>query len=639
MGRSNDYRAAPQCLHIGDLKVPKKYITLTIGSKPLDDIISRSPLQITFESVCTSDVNGEVIKLPSREAHPITRGFHNDSHIVIKVNANKSDRIQIHLDWHDVVVMPFKKRLLFEGSVQESPLPSLVESAYNKNADIRSSADPFLCTHYLTLADHVDYNLQVAVSRAIPVVTTSWLDAVVDSPQLVDQWLLNVDDVYLLSNGSRAYARPVQSRCHLLDGVAVLVLYSGEVLKTAKRLREWVKALGATSVDLESVDIEQREPLSSSASYAIVDALALAICLNNAHYNSTEVLWKAVVEVNRNLLKPLKASTEVPTEASTEPSQSDSARRRIKRRKIERVGDTDFFHFSQPPTLPEKSAEVSLPREEPKEPEDLVREERERKRRGMEAELEKEEEVEKAKAREMDRQMEEEIKRAEETKKEGKKREEAKRDLQEAEFPLSKRAKSEGSGRQWIRPTVSLADAVKSAKEENTSTTRKELGLADTSDVGDQLGKMVIVEDVDLLVRRKSGESDGSNASYAGRKNFKKFRKNGKPIKNVTRTFIELEDHNTDIYFANLPEEPKKSKASRKDQDFSKEMASVRGFQPDPPQLFVQEDSDSDTAINLDIDRPFSFLSDRKQAPEKPAAVSISDSDDDDDVTFAFSRR
>lgn len=89
---------------------------------------------------------------------------------------------------------------------------------------------------------------------------------------------------------------------------------------------------------------------------------------------------------------------------------------------------------------------------------------------------------------------------------------------------------------------VSLLTAVQQTKERATKRVEEELGIAkvDEQDLNGSMENLVIVEMIDIPARKNKEVVDDDR--YAGRKNFKTFKKNLKVKPSVTRSFVGLED-------------------------------------------------------------------------------------------------
>lgn len=587
--------------------MPKKYITITLGESSVSDVETKTPLSIFFESICTTTVNGVVFKLPSRDADAIVQLFEED--LLLKVNANKSDRIQIRTRWVPVNVMPFSKKLLFEGEVQESPIPKLLRQLHNDGIDLRI-LDPLLANFYLSMAHHVDFGMQISVLRGIPVVSTKWSTFLAEHPDNIEKWLFHVPSELMLPDTKNDYVFPNVSRPQLLAGASVIICHEGSVLKQANRLYSWVSCLGCTSVSFVCLD----GPFSVDSIKDLEDLYVIA-CSNaedkaksvftELQLNTSQILWEAVVDVNRGLLHQFNRKS--PRIDSLQEPDSLRLTQRRKRRKVERVSDTDFFLFSQVSSSNQvadsiraiEEVETPVPLTEPQTPV----------------------EVETADVQTVDVQtvdvQTEDVQTAEVNADAEARRESIDQDTK-AEEPKTKKMKVNLKPSNWIVPQVSLADAIRSTKQQATESVKQELGTG-PEDFGDKFDKLVIVEEVDLT--RKNRIQVPTDNTYRGRKNFKAFRKNGPVTLNVTRTFIELQDDtsNSEILFDDSQTMPAPL------MDFENEMDSVKGYQPQASQLlFVGEDSDAENG-------DFSFLTN----PSK----QIADSDDENDFAFTFSRR
>lgn len=599
VGRSHEYKSDPACVYIGDLKVPKKYITIKLGKSSMDDE-NKTPLLIRFESICTTTVNDVVFKLALREAEPFTQSFDGEE-LLLKVNANKSDRIKLLIRWVPLKVIAFSKKIMFEGEVQDSPLPKRLQDLHLTGIDLRTCNDPVLATHYLTMADHIDYNLQIAVSRAIPVVSPKWLDCIAESPHNTEQWLYGVLSTLLLSETINNYVFPNSARPLLLSGCAVTICHDGPLSKQARRLDSWANFLGASTSFLCTDGLDRsvfRSKLSPAPTYILgANEETIRPLLEANQFNTSVDLWSAVVGINIGLLHQFKGS-HIQSQDSLQLNQ------RRKRRKVERVSDTGFFLFSQVPS--------SLPQAR------------------IDEEVDPSLDIAVVEANEI---IEEATKESPILEKQASlevlsRRTSIEEDTKEEE-PKSKKAKVEiPKPSLWIVPQVSLADAIRSTKQQATDTVKEELGIGDS--VEEALDKMVIVETFDLSIRKSKAADIVVDSAYKGRKNFKSFRKAGPRTTNVTRTFIELETASIgDIHFAEPILPPPARASERVTLDFEKEMDGVKGYQPQSSQLFVDENSD-----NEDGNDAFSFST---RTATRQELLDISD--DENEFAFAFSRK
>lgn len=650
MGRSYEYKSDPANLYIGDLKVPKKYITITTGPSDIT-LLEKTRLSIRFDSICTTTVNGIVYKLPTRESEPITNDF-SDEKLVLKVNANKSDRIQLHLLWLPVLVLAFTKRILFEGQVQPSPLPDILTDLHSQGFDIKTVHDPLLATHYLTMSSFVDYNLQIAVLRGIPVVSTKWTDFIKNNADDVDAWLLNILQKLLLPGSENNFVLPNTRRPLLMVGINTLICFQGLPQKKVHGLKNWLRCLGSDQV----VTVEVSNNLENAAKSILHQfesgSIYVFSCMNDdsrctqlfgSNFNTAAELWKAVIEVDLVSLKLFDCENlvnKIGPVIEEEPESRILTQRR-KRRRVERVNETDFFLFSQGVPSSEPVSESLEIAELPS----LVEFELQAKARNKEygkvvesletqqrdaslEEINLREGVQASKSYSAEKLKTPEANETSTSDQEKQRKEEIMAATKNEEPKLKKPKKKVVSD--WIVPQISLAEAVRSTKKKADDEVKKELGF---DEIDAHMDKLVIVEEVDLS-RKATLRLSQSTPAYKGRKNFKAFKKKGHLTHNVTRTFLELQDDTSanEIHFADLQVAPSVQHVEERiQQDFASEMNSVKGYQPQASQLFVGEVSSEED----DGETSFSFLN----KGQKPIRAKHAQSDDDDDeFAFKFSR-
>lgn len=642
MGRSYEYKSDAASLYIGDLKVPKKYITIITGESLLEDL-RKTPLSIKFDSICTTTVNGKVYKLPTRESAPIIEEFDQDE-LLLKVNANKSDRIQLHLAWKPVIVLPFAKRIQFEENIQPSPLPQIVETLHELKIDLRLTKDPLLATHYLTMSDYVDFNWKAMVLQSRPVVSTKWTDYLEEHLDDVGKWLDKLDYELILPGTRNDYIYPDPRRCGLLLGCVVSLCYNKVELKSINRLLTLLECTKPTKV----VKLDMSRPKLELWNLVSEHEVQFVFCIDEDRnlpelvfgekVNTGSDLWNGIIDVTtstfrrldkRGLLVDDSPEIELKEELSLPLTQ------RRKRRKVERVKDTDFFSFSQKQaTAPEndpveKAAEIITGVVESNETEENEPGAHGKEDLGDSRKSDSETEAANSQIVSMSPKKGTSAVRngnSENTntpqiteashENSTDRRTEISKDTSSLE-PKFKKIKPGPSGA-WIVPQISLADAVKSTKKQADLEVKQELGF---DDIGKEMTNLAIVEEVDLLRRNAVPESEPSR-SFSGRKNFKAFKKNGKAASSVTRVYLELYDDTlaNEIRFIDHTETVS-AEAEKVKLDFSKEMSTVKGYQPSS-QLFVGMSDDEETS--------FLFLTRSRKTRDE--------SDSDDEFAFKFSR-
>ncbi|OBA19035.1 hypothetical protein METBIDRAFT_13792 [Metschnikowia bicuspidata var. bicuspidata NRRL YB-4993] len=627
-----------------------------------------TPLSVRFESICTTDVNGVIYKLARKDAEPFEQSF-NDRDLLFKVNVNKSDKIKLHLRWIPVVVLPFLKKILFGGMVQPSPLPELLKDLKLSGADIRITDDPFEATHYVSLTDQVDYNMQIAILRALPIVSKEWFDMLANCLDDVDSWLFTINsDLYLLDTRGNDL-NPNHMRTQLLSGSIAVLLSDDKDSKECLKLKKWVECLNCTQIlvksfeEVDNWELNLGGQLSQNRVYMFcVQSFAGIESLKNANkINTTDDLWSAVLDADTARLRSPQLSIPVPLQLEEKIEPIPLSQRR-KRRKLERVEDTNFFLFtpllSSKPQLDTEIQSKYTSFSQTVQPTvsdvEFELEISQQKQNGLENSSRKEVDSENVRLKpkiktEFSTQGQDSdiysgqnyvAASAESTLDSSMKQ-------VGIEDNLKSSIKNENS-KSLIVPQISLADAIKSTKQKASDSINHELAF--NEGIAADMKKLLVIQDLELRAPSRIRSLD--EPSFHGRKNFKKFRKNGCKQNSITRTFIELVDTGNDVYFKDLylPQQEQDGR-EKLENDFEAEMEDVRGYQPETVQLFVNEVSDNEREI---ADEVFQFLSKRDDAKDvsptslhditvsgRQAIVELrlDDDEDDDDVRFSFTRK
>lgn len=646
IGRHNDYKQDPDCIHIGDLKVPKKYISIIVG-KTASTSDSKTPLSIKFESICKTTLNGELYRLASREDDPFTKEFTEET-LSLTVNSNKNNRIQIIIKWVPIYIMPFSKKIEYKGEIQLSPLPSLLVDMHSNGTDLRICSDPFLATHYLTLSDHADYAFQIAVLRSIPVVTTSWTDFMQREPNSVKRWLLHPDSDFFLPNTPNNFAYPDSRRASLLSNKSVLICYL-EPLKHLLRLKDWVKCLGCTEIllfDLSSPISTISEILSgskSNATYAFSVNGSESLCkeILKKELNTYKDLWESVISLRVLNLKLFETPIELGDIILKQEDSTPKFSERRKRRKVQRVSETDFFQFSHPPSsLPAEDADSLIINEITDQAAAPSQENLQQPNQKFPDSVpdETDKGVQKpsltltspCKTSDSENKCHLSNKISKDSK--------IHENLLDEKIDVKRVKIDENSN--WIVPQVSLAEAIRTAKGVSEKNFKVE-SLVDIVD--NELQNFVLVEEIDLVVPKKQNCTAVADPKYKNRPNFKAFKKKTNTTSNLTRTYLELFNDNllSEVRFVNGEEDSRKLAPQKIEEDFKLEMDDVNGYRPKVSQLFVNEASDeSDTGSVEEEDVSFTFLNRAKPRDSNAGYCGkySHEVDHDDEFTFAFSR-
>lgn len=603
VGRSNDYKDDSRSLHISDLKVPKKYITIITGTNELSDL-SRTPLKIRFESICTTLVNDALYKLPTKDSSPIEADF-SDPDLLIKVNANKSDRIRLRLEWKELNICFYLKRILFNGEVHDSPLREKLDAMFEKNLDFRI-CDVFSATHYLTVGEHVDFDFEVAVLRGLPVLSSDWVEYAISHPQDLESWLFNIKKSLLLQT---KYSNPDFARSELLKGYNAVVI-DDQNKRRVLRMCNWLQCLHSDLVEI----LLKEDILTRSSITYVFSSTKSGDFVGGQKANTADDLWLAVREKDLSNLtvfngasieavtSPISAEVELlaPNEKHSLTAEEKVSPR--KRRKIVKVSEDDFFLFlSAAPTsqivqpildsdkqVPEVSAPGNGSMDE--NPAILIPS-----LKGDSKHPRYHDEVPNAPSAQSESanaSPEPQIAPA-------------KRNGSPTGDPLAKRLKS-----MKLAPKLSLAAAFKTAKHEAEVEFKVE-------EAADDVQGLIVIEEFELKARKKKAQA---TADYHGRKNFKTFKKvqPDHAFRSPRKKYLEMcnEATSNELVLHN-------EKSETVNTNF-KDMGRVKGFQPNP--LFLEEDSE---------DEDFLFRSQNAKVEKKESEGESSD----DEVRFAFSRR
>lgn len=650
MGRSNDYKNNPECLYIPDLKVPKKYIRVSTDKTSVVSHVETT-LTVQFQSICTTDVNGTIYKLKNKDSNPFDINIRDVT--TLKVNPNKTDLIWITARWQPILIF-HPGKLNEDLSVQEKLL-----EIYNGGLDIRLTENPLCATHFMTLHEdpEVDVALRICVLQGIPIVKPAFVDYIMEYLHNVSSWFETVPPKFLLPTD---YANPNLDRGHLLRGKTPLVVFDSNSLAKLKDLERWLPCLRpdrVVSIDINSPDLETKlKAFAGSDKIDYIIDLGANLALSPYSYvftkcNSISDLWKSTVTVdtsNLHTVEPLLliCPPKDAKRATNDESTSLRLTQRKRRRKVERVSETDFFLFSSAaPTqagsdivpMADKPSETQvslsvMPTQEtlipsvdkskpkPGEPGNAskynshLKDAQEHLLLSTKSSDTLEIENVLVASKVIDTVEDKDVVKDEAVHVPKKQKLDNGTSLKISHLVQKNNILSNG------KRQVSFAEAVKSTK------LKAEQGIKDEfyegEPIEDGIQNLVIVEEITLVRPKASIPFEVENPQYKGRKNFKAFRKSGQP--RTHRQYLQLYDEGSQIAVSHIAEVSATRQAAH---DLDGEIGSVKGFQPDSQPLFVTEDENVD-----EFDGGFQFLN-GNQSKE----VVESDVDSDDGPRFKFS--
>lgn len=632
IGRSNDYKSDPSCLYIGDLKVPKRYISVKLGLIELREA-SVTPLIIQFQSICTTDINGRIFKLKKKEDDPIDIAF-TDRTLLLKVNANKSDLIQIRIHWVDVTLLfPCDSPL-----TERKQLLEIVNKYYSKGLDLRICEHPCKATYVLALSSKLETSVQECVLRGIPIVSEKWLRHAWENLNDPYHWLTTVAEKLLFPSD---YSHPNSARSKILQEKAVIACYNAKSAPKLKAFLSWMQAF--LPITVHEVDIEDVNAIAKISEIArntknvlyIFQLGRLTAEFDNSPVgkfcNTLNDLWAAVVaadesKIRRTSIVDLEFDNLLKREATAEDTGKPVQRKR--RRKIERVNETDFFLFSlsvAPTQIDLSSQPLS---EENSGTEPLLIQETagaEQPKTVIDAGSSTNNLHNFSEILADDAQIQASNSFKTEPLDVSKSLvflEPEQKNISGDESNSSSKPNEQHEAKNKTINSVSLTEAIISTKHKAEEGIKSEFYEGEPLEEG--IENLVIIEEIVLHRSKKATEAVSTNSTYQGRKNFKAFRKARIAPHYVTRTYIQLYDENQ----INVKKEPvgKVSDSCRYVNDFA-EMGTVHGYQPESQLLFVAEESD-----NGHDDDQLGFLS------TKNSHIDIESGDEsDDDIRFKFS--
>lgn len=654
VGRNHEYRHNPNALYIGDLKVPKTYITVRVARTDSPQQNQKSPLSIVFESKCTTKIGGVVYKLASKEAQAFEKMFHEDE-LLLVVNANQSERIKIRISWVPVTLLVSSRGAQHGGIVQESSLEQRVSKMMAHGIDLRTTADPMLALHYLALNSHVDYNLQIALLRAIPIVCEAWCDFVTTHLSNVADWLRE-PKLQLLLQPEKLFLVPDSRRTTMLEENTVVLDPTNAPPEAVSRLKNWLSCLGAENVIMVCEDVEIVKTELSHAPEVVVFVASdnKETVLFGKDVNTQENLWHAVTSVDVGILRFFGTRQLFAPEKRSVRDESPKKQRRV-RRKIERVSDTDFFLFTPiSSSIPPETETVEDPNLDNSLFSKLER---------IEA-LEKlascvsDEPASKNSSSEPRLQSPLSQKNQDTNNQEGSAHHDvhvpskrvstpdASQEESQTKSPIAEASNGslvierlESNNANGLLAQKSFAEAVISTKKQAFGVAQEEANDSERA----RETPTCKVELFHLVPRKRTLRIATSfNLLYKGRRNFKTFTKKGTTPNFVTRTYISLQTDDGHVAFNNQCPDRSTHSTQKRDQDFSGEMPTVKGFQPQSSQLFVDAEGSDDEqfdVLQISLNRVQQTRNHLESQSPRGFDYEEDDIDNDDEVAFTFSKR
>ncbi|KAG7665663.1 uncharacterized protein J8A68_000869 [[Candida] subhashii] len=605
-------------------------------------------LKIRILSRAKTKINQTLYKLEKDSPGPLEYDFSTTANIIIESISNNGEDTPIEIHWH-----PFN---LFPGQA------SSILDAIGDMIDIRIVDDVRQATHYYTNKELDDAGFRLAVMMGLPLVNNKWFQTIMDHPGDVGRWLVDLEAGRYLPGGDEMLL-PRKERRRLFDGVGVFVI--------GKRV-EWLEMGVEVDEKNGGVKGQIREMMGDKEEFIVVGKKSI----DGIDVVSEDDIWNAVkmcsvkgLKINTKqqlnppparaaLPAPILPEPSIPAKRSISPEESTIAPAATttrpgtrKRRRYEKVDKLHFFSLATPTSdadsinntdsapkqaqEEEKSQSVEISPEVEETPTPAVVSED---TNSATAEIE-----ETVANREPSPILEpiapesepEEIENVISSKKRRPPVEEIEEERKPTKIPK-------------FMPKVSLVDAIKQTRAKSIKNINEELGITEESEQVDEkelqenLSNLAIVEVIDITIRPKriSPITEDVNEKYKGRKNFKKFHKNISIKSNFARSYVPLEtvsvDNEVELKSAG-------GGGHNVAAEFDSFMGQVKGFAPEEPMLFVQEESDSETEEqSVFRNEPPRSRPNAYEQRNNDNDVEVDDDDDeeeDDQPRFRFSRQ
>ena len=521
IGRSAKGHTSSTFVTFSELYISKEHLQIEIKPPNVDLVEyeeAKSLLFVKIQSRAMTRINGQKFKLQKNQ-EPFTVEFTEQQKL--DISFKDENAIEINLEWCNFFITT-------QGILKEDRnIAETLLKYYETGLDIRVTNNPFKATHLLYSSDEITYNLVVALLRAIPVISSSWLHDVKDS-----DWQVNTSSPGQLYNflpdpkNTHENLLPNTKRCVLLSEALVLLCNNER-----NEINRLVESLGGRTVSLnktilgeaitepsnlmalvkEELRISEREKCYL---FVIEDEsskeLFLQIPKIFGMINERRDLYNSILDGSTSLLKPFDVEINFdPPFSQEKPSFSPR-----KRRKFGKVGKIDFFNFEKvPESLPQPDAtSASAPAEK------------------LELEIKKDD-LGSIGGKEKQQVPESKASKRGLPNKES-----------EGSEPQNKKFRLLDHENETLRQ-VSLSDALKSTKQKAVDFASEDLGLTPTDnkidDLKDGLEDLAVVETVNIFRKERLDDFKTPKESYGNRTNYKKFRKN-KPLRNQNRIEMHI---------------------------------------------------------------------------------------------------
>lgn len=563
----------------------------------------------------------------------------DDRMLLLKVNANKSELIQICLKWEQVTILdPYELPLTDRENTLE-----VINKYYSMGLDIRLCEEPYDATHFLALSSYLNTCLKACVLKGVPIISEDWLRHAWDNLNDLRYWLTTVAKELLYPSD---FSSPRKARAQLLQEKVIIACYNDKSFPKLRNFSKWMRVflpnaihevnVGESNALAKIIEITRNSKTSVylfQLDYFVVEP---SIDIIGKLCNTPEDLWTAVIAVDKSSLRKITIlDLTLESLLKRESTSQDSGRsvQRKRRRKIERVSETDFFLFSlsAAPTQINTNSQALSTINSATESDLIPGSAGIEKQKGTESKIDEIVTTSDSKALPENQDDCARVQSSSSSKTEPL---EICKSLIFSDPPTLEK-KSNDIDEKSSKPEfnvqstpklgdikgVSLSEAIIATKNKAEEGIKNEFYEGEPLEEG--IKNLVIIEEIELRRPKICLEAVNTNSQYSGRKNFKAFRKVGVASRNVTRACIQLYDENSvQLKDKSVVQAPISYRYAA---DFA-EIGTVSGFQPESQPLFVSEESDNDLG-----DGRFAFLS-----GQNGHTIAESDDESDGDIHFKF---
>lgn len=242
-GKDCDFKV----LNIGVSRKQLEIAILTVDSEFVTDVEYKTPLSITILSRAKTVINGKNLKLSKNSKEPLTYNFTQNKKIIITFSSesDEDNENNIQIEWFVFCVLKTPKHEIINKQGH-------IFLMLSNGIDVRSTNDPFLCTHLLLLNNDPLDELMIVVLRIIPVFGLNWILYIIENKNKIDLWFSSSDqnkfiiDLFNMSH----HLRPNSERLFLLKSITCIMFEKNDFYT------KWIKTLSGKVLIIDLKKLE-----------------------------------------------------------------------------------------------------------------------------------------------------------------------------------------------------------------------------------------------------------------------------------------------------------------------------------------------------------------------------------------------